>query len=116
MGRGKRRLFHLPIDPRALLFSPLPSLPRTRRGLLGGQCLSCYSGRILCFFWRWSDGKEVIKGIMKVNERTASYPATRVSRWSLFEKRENEACKAFRWQDKTYLYPQDTPLLARMLV
>ena len=45
----------------------------------------------------------------------ASSPVTRVSRSFLFKKRENEApkedaaCTAFRWQDKTYLYPQDTP-------
>ena len=34
MGRGKRRLlFPLPIEPRALSFSPLPSLPTTQGGL-----------------------------------------------------------------------------------
>ena len=35
MGRGKRRLlFPLPIEPRALSFSPLPSLSTTQGGLL----------------------------------------------------------------------------------
>ena len=85
----------------------------------------------LLFFWRWSDGKEVIKGVMREAYTTASYsevsffclpiapcvssPVTRVSRSFLFKKRENEtpkedaACTAFRCQDKTYLYPQDTP-------
>ena len=37
MGRGKRRLlFPLPFKPRALSFSPLPSLPTTQGGLWGG--------------------------------------------------------------------------------